>query len=131
MGRRKSFDEDLVLEQAGKCFARYGFEACSLDQLVEETGLLRGSLYAAFGSKRGIFLASLARAMAKEKHPMSMELILVAMMELSARDEAIREQLEAYLKGKGPDFTRELGACLLERGKLEMKDEKRGKKNGK
>ena len=61
MGRPRSFDEDTILEAAAGVFVRGGYEGTSIDDLVKALGLHRGSLYQAFGSKRGLFLAALRR----------------------------------------------------------------------
>ncbi|RZS89511.1 TetR family transcriptional regulator [Motilibacter rhizosphaerae] len=61
MGRPRGFDEADVLAAAAAAFGRRGYEATSVDDLVTATGLHRGSLYKAFASKRGLFLAVLAR----------------------------------------------------------------------
>ncbi len=54
-GRPRTFDEELVLEAAMLLFWRQGYEATSLAQLREATGLSSASLYGAFGSKEGLF----------------------------------------------------------------------------
>ncbi|WEV74433.1 TetR/AcrR family transcriptional regulator [Bifidobacterium sp. ESL0798] len=59
MARPRSFDEQQVLTQCGEVFRRQGYEATSVDDLVAATGLKRGSLYQAFGSKQGVFLTVL------------------------------------------------------------------------
>ncbi len=59
MARPRGFDRDAVLERAAAEFWEKGYEAASIQDLVTATGLQRGSLYAAFGSKQGIFLAAL------------------------------------------------------------------------
>ena len=59
MGRPRSFDEHTVIEAACAAFNDLGYEATSVDDLLHATGLHRGSLYQAFGSKRGLFLAAL------------------------------------------------------------------------
>jgi TetR/AcrR family transcriptional repressor of nem operon len=60
-GRPRKFDEDTVLTAAARVFWEKGYHAASIDDLCEATGVLRGSLYGAFGDKRGILLAALAR----------------------------------------------------------------------
>lgn len=60
-GRPRSFDRETVLQAAGQRFRTHGFAATSLDELAEATGLNRPSLYAAFGDKRALYLAALAR----------------------------------------------------------------------
>ena len=59
MGRLRSFDEHTVVAAASTAFIDLGYEATSVDDLLQATGLHRGSLYQAFGSKRGLFLAAL------------------------------------------------------------------------
>ena len=60
-GRPRKFDEDAVLSAAARVFWKKGYHAASIDDLCEATGVLRGSLYGAFGDKRGLLLAALAR----------------------------------------------------------------------
>ena len=59
MPRQREFDTDVVLDSAMATFWRKGFEATSVEDLVSATGLNRASMYQAFGSKEGLFLASL------------------------------------------------------------------------
>lgn len=61
MPRPRKFDEDAVVQQAMALFWRRGWHATSIDELVKATGLNRGSLYGAFGDKRGLFLRALQR----------------------------------------------------------------------
>ncbi|MEU0037888.1 MULTISPECIES: TetR/AcrR family transcriptional regulator [unclassified Streptomyces] len=42
-------------------FQRNGYDGTSIQDLVEATGVGRGSLYAAFGSKEGLYLAAMDR----------------------------------------------------------------------
>ena len=59
MGRPRGFSESAVLEAAADTFVRGGYEGTSIDDLVHALKLHRGSLYKAFGSKHGLFLAVL------------------------------------------------------------------------
>jgi TetR/AcrR family transcriptional repressor of nem operon len=61
MARTREFDTDAVVEAAMGAFRSKGYEGTSIQDLVEATGLGRGSLYAAFGSKDGLYLAVLDR----------------------------------------------------------------------
>lgn len=56
MAGKRQFDEEAVLERAVDVFWRRGFSATSVDDLVNATGLGRGSLYGAFGNKTQLFV---------------------------------------------------------------------------
>jgi len=60
-GRPRAFDAEAVLDKAMRLFWVRGFEATSMSDLVDATGLNRASLYAAFGDKEALFLAVLDR----------------------------------------------------------------------
>lgn len=55
----KSFDVTETLEKAMQAFWTHGYEATSMQDLVDCTGINRGSLYATYGDKRALFLAAL------------------------------------------------------------------------
>lgn len=55
----KQFDADKVLNRAMQAFWSRGYEATSLQDLVACTGINRASLYATYGDKHTLFLASL------------------------------------------------------------------------
>ncbi len=61
MARPAQFDRDQVLDKAMQAFWQHGYSATSMADLVETTDLKPGSLYAAFESKQGLFLATLDR----------------------------------------------------------------------
>jgi TetR/AcrR family transcriptional repressor of nem operon len=65
MARQREFDADAALDRAMEAFWSKGYEATSLDDLCEVTGLSRSSLYAAFGSKRNLLLRSVERYVAQ------------------------------------------------------------------
>ena len=60
MARKKEFDREAVLEKAMEVFWRQGYEATSIQDLVECMGINRGSLYDTFADKRTLFLAVIA-----------------------------------------------------------------------
>ena len=61
MSRPREFDVDIALERVVDVLWSKGYEATSLDDLCEATGLSRSSLYATFGSKRNLLLQSVNR----------------------------------------------------------------------
>jgi AcrR family transcriptional regulator len=64
-GRPREFDLDQALERALDLFWRKGYEGTSMSDLVETLGITRASLYAAFGSKEGLFRQVMDRYEAK------------------------------------------------------------------
>jgi TetR/AcrR family transcriptional regulator, transcriptional repressor for nem operon len=60
-GRPREFDEGALLDTAMRLFWDRGYERTAIGDLVAATGVLRGSLYAAYGDKRALFLATLDR----------------------------------------------------------------------
>lgn len=116
MARPRNFNEDDVIERAAATFGRLGYAACSVDDLVEATGLQRGSLYKAFGSKRGLFEQVLHSALVGAWHHdrAALDLLITALRELAGVDLIIaalcRDALAAYPNGAAEL----LGSRLLE-----------------
>jgi TetR/AcrR family transcriptional regulator, transcriptional repressor for nem operon len=70
----KQFDRDEVLDLAMVLFWERGYEATSIQDLVEATCVNRGSLYATFGNKKRLFLAVLDQYAHKVGKPLMAEL---------------------------------------------------------
>lgn len=64
MARPKEFDPDLAVDAAVGVFWRRGYEATSVQDLVDALGVGRGSLYATFGSKEELYRRALERYLA-------------------------------------------------------------------
>ncbi|MDD1976065.1 MULTISPECIES: TetR/AcrR family transcriptional regulator [Pseudomonas] len=60
-GRPREFDDNAVIEAAMDVFWSNGYEGTSTETLCEQTGLGRGSLYNAFGSKQKLYELALRR----------------------------------------------------------------------
>src|SRR5215469_11490243 len=59
VGRPKNYRRDAVLVAARDLFWERGYEATSIADLEQRTGLNRSSIYQEFGNKRGLFEAAL------------------------------------------------------------------------
>lgn len=59
MARKKNFDEVEVLHKALHLFWRQGYNATSIQDLVDELGVNRASLYDTWGDKHKLYLAAL------------------------------------------------------------------------
>lgn len=59
MGRHRKVDEDTAVDRAMDVFWRKGYRGTTPQDLVESTGMGKGSLYHAFGSKRELFTRAL------------------------------------------------------------------------
>lgn len=114
MARPRAFDETLVLARAKKLFASRGYNGTSIDDLVKATGMLRGSLYQAFGSKRNMFERILSHV-SENFDPTSenLDLLTVALKEMAPQDAPIRKLCRAIVAGKESKYSKLLGSNLL------------------
>jgi TetR/AcrR family transcriptional regulator, transcriptional repressor for nem operon len=89
MGRPRNFEADTVVERAMEEFWTHGYASTSPAQLAEATGVGKGSLYNAFGSKRQLFDQALARygRVGAERAG-----------EILSRPGTTRERIRAYLR---------------------------------
>lgn len=88
----KNFDRDEVLDKAMQAFWSRGYEATSMQDLVDCTGINRGSLYATYGDKRELFLAALRMYDEKMRRR-----LLADIESRHAPREAIRQLFQAFL----------------------------------
>ncbi|NEJ72238.1 TetR family transcriptional regulator [Rhizobium phaseoli] len=73
-GRPREFDAEAALDAALRVFSERGYHAASISELTEAMGLAAGSVYKAFGDKRGIFLAAFDRYRAVRRGVLAAEL---------------------------------------------------------
>lgn len=71
MARTKQFDEQATLEKAMVLFWRRGYHATSIQELVDELGVNRASLYATYGDKRQLFERAFAHYRATNSKALS------------------------------------------------------------
>jgi TetR/AcrR family transcriptional regulator, transcriptional repressor for nem operon len=64
MAGKKAFDPPRVLEKAMHAFWERGYESLSIDDLVQATGIGRGSLYGTYTDKHSLYIAALERYIA-------------------------------------------------------------------
>ena len=123
MGRPRSFDEARAVDAAAAVFRRGGYAAASVDDLVEATGVHRGSLYNVFGSKHGLFLRVLDAALAPDADPAErLDVLLVALLELASVDVRVRDRVGSIVSQNGVT-AKQLGVRLLARAELHMERE--------
>ena len=61
MPRPREFDAQQALRKALRLFWRKGYADTSMRDIVEATGVAHAGIYAAFGSKRGLYVQALHR----------------------------------------------------------------------
>lgn len=87
-------------------FRQHGYEGTSIQDLVEATGVGRGSLYAAFGNKEGLYLAAVDRYREQYVTP-----LIELLHDGSTAREVVREVLVARIDDIVRDGSRL--ACLI------------------
>ena len=108
----REFDEATVLDAAMQCFWAHGYEATSVKDLIERTGLTAASLYNAYGDKRAMFRTALDHYIEK-----SIGSRLQRSESLPPRD-AVRAFFEDILRRSLSD--RERKGCMIVNCALEM-----------
>lgn len=113
MARTREFDTEAAVEAAMSVFREKGFEGASVQDLVDATEVGRGSLYGAFGSKEGLYLAALDRY--RERYAEPLAEMLTA--EMPAR-RLVREVMTGVVDEIVRDGDRQ--ACLIVAGSMEL-----------
>ncbi|USI74706.1 TetR/AcrR family transcriptional regulator [Sphingomonas morindae] len=104
----RTFDRDEAVEIAMRLFRRYGYEGVSIADLTGAIGIAPPSLYAAFGSKAGLYREALDRYAAL---PGALE----GMAGAETLEEAVSGLLEAAIRSVVTD---ERG-CMISTGLVE------------
>lgn len=107
-GRPRQFDKDLVQSAILQIFWEKGFATTSLDDLSKATGLVRPSLYGAFGSKLDMYLMSMDIFI--EKLSSSRAALNSQQSVEGALSEFYRTMIEVYSNDGGPA---QLGCFLV------------------
>ncbi len=61
MARQKEFDPETALQRAIHVFWQKGYDGTSIQDLVNEMGVHKRSMYDTYGEKRSLFLLAVAR----------------------------------------------------------------------
>ncbi|NBD12669.1 TetR/AcrR family transcriptional regulator [Corallococcus silvisoli] len=114
MARPRTFDEAQVLRAVREQFWSKGYAATSMDDLMQATGLGKGSLYGAFGDKHQLFLKVFDAYCVN-----SVESVKKA---LEGPDAGALERLRQYLLGAATASAAQANrrGCLLARGTAEL-----------
>ena len=113
MPRPPGFERHDVLQKATEAFWERGYGATSISDLVAATGLQPGSIYAAFGSKKGMFLEVLDEYGSR---------FLGEVRSTLRREASSLDAIRAFLEAIAEDTMQRQGArgCLLVNATLEM-----------
>jgi TetR/AcrR family transcriptional repressor of nem operon len=90
MARHKEFDQDQVLQKAMEVFWSRGYEAASIQDLVDHMGVNRQSIYDTFGDKHALYLRALDRYREIENR---------RLLELLRQPGPVRKTLQQLFKG--------------------------------
>lgn len=112
MARPREFDEAVVLDAAVQCFWARGYEATSVKDLIERTGLTAASLYNAYGDKRAMFRIALDHYIEKSIG------VRIQRCEALAPRDAIRAFFDDILRRSVTDRQRK--GCMVVNSALEL-----------
>ena len=112
MARPRGFDELEVMENLMKVFWNKGYEVTTMQDLVKASGLLKGSLYGAFGDKQTIYLAALKHYNRTRMH---------AQIEILNGEGSVRRKISRLFDNVIEATKRDVfaGGCLLCNASLE------------
>ena len=100
MARPREFDPETALDRAMAIFWSKGYEATSLDDLCEVTGLSRSSLYATFGSTRNLLLRTVDRYV-EQRIPCIAAVLSQALPIREAIADLLRQFIDQIVSGPG------------------------------
>jgi AcrR family transcriptional regulator len=111
MGRPASFDQAEMLEAIQTAFWDNGYAATSLHDIMQATGLGKGSIYGAYGSKQDMYLLAFT------------DYCDWAVADLEERlrgdDAGAIERLRAYVRSAAMGGAKARRGCMLEKGTAE------------
>lgn len=113
VARKIEFDKDAALQKAMHLFWRQGYETTSVQNLVDELGINRFSIYNSFGAKKALFLEALAHYRAT---------VLVFLIQPLVGNEPAKLRLDNYLEGVSKQLLKKSGAlgCMIQNTSLSL-----------
>lgn len=114
MARPRAFDEDQVLHAVREQFWTAGYAATSLSDLMQVSGLGKGSLYAAFGDKHQLFLRVLQDYTEANHNQMR-----TVLQDTPRAIDALRSVIEAPIQD-GPGDSVPRRGCLMANSTCEL-----------
>ena len=90
MARPREFDIEEVLTKALDVFWSHGYDATSISDLMDATGLAKGSLYKGYSDKKSLFMLALDSYLLRANE---------VLIETAATSESGREALERIFAG--------------------------------
>lgn len=112
-GRPREFDVDTVSEVIAQVFWAHGYRGTSLEDICKATGLMRGSLYGAFGDKRGMLLAAI-----EHYSNGSIAQLAACLNSLEPADQSLKAALMQYTRSASE--LEGLDGCFIVNTTLEM-----------
>ena len=106
MARTKQYDRDELLDIAVEVFRSTGFNGTSTADLVDDLGVNRKTMYAEFGSKQGLFEATL-----EHYHRKHLTRMLADIEDSDAGLDAIAQAFENYAAASDGPFNGR--GCLM------------------
>jgi TetR/AcrR family transcriptional repressor of nem operon len=113
MAGKKTFIPEQALEKAMNLFWNLGYEGTSIEDLVQSTGIGRGSLYDTFGDKHALYLAALDRYCTLFKEP-----TIVALQQSGSLQEILGTLFQVFIDMLLDDPARR--GCFLVNSTIEL-----------
>lgn len=107
MARPREFNEGDAVRVASRVFWHRGYQATSIRDIEDATGLTAGSLYKAYGSKRELFLLCLEQYLKEESY-----LALLLRMFDKPLEESLRRIFDTIIESAARGSVRPAG-CLV------------------
>lgn len=113
MSRHKEFDPSEAMKEAMEAFWERGYHGTSVNDLLSEMNLNRGSLYGTFGDKKQLFLATL------DEYEKQGRQLLREQLENSG---SARAAIEEFVRSAAKNCTGDAGlrGCLALKAAMEM-----------